>query len=77
MMIRRSPVSPDCVKALVRRGGKLNCVPKMSLLCLTISLTHELILIIFGPNFTEKLGSQKVLYFPPHLTILLRYYLAK
>jgi len=29
---------------------------------------RELILIIFGRNTTEKASSQKLLYFPPHLT---------
>jgi len=34
-------------------------------LCLNLTLdTRKLILIIFGINVTQKVGKQKVLYFP-------------
>jgi len=42
---------------------------KMLLLCHAIALDiHESILIIFGKDATEKVGSQRVLHFPPCLT---------
>ena len=43
--------------------------PKMSLLCLVVTLTHmNRFLIIFGTDVTEKVGSQKVLYCPTLLS---------
>jgi len=44
-------------------------VPKISLLCLAITLDiHESILVIFGRNITEEVSNKRCFIFPPHLT---------
>ena len=57
------------VKLFVDPNMNVHCVSKdvISLSCYNIDV-HEPILIIVGKTVAEKVGNQRMLYFPPHLT---------